>query len=1211
MVSSCHRTFFHGAEWLQILDEKPESMRNAFLKDASLELCAPCGFLSVVEMQAGPGFVAIEAEVRRPASLGDDKVELLLLHCPFAEMQRLLALRHAPKEGWDAVQAQLREAQSIIAAKEGEAAELQSRLQRAERLLVEHRDERDADDRWVHEALDETEKTVMVMYNEVKEQREREKRLEAQLQAATESLEARATEVAEVTARLQTVTAEAERQEKRAAQRLDEERRRASTELRGVEEKMRQELSTLRLQQQQQLRKAAEASRLLTHTLTLNCEPHNEAAVSSLDPEGSKILQALLLNEAAIAANAIPHKVASLTCSGSEFRAEVQLQINALAVDEASVAESLRHCRTPTAALFLQQWLDAKGSVEGRSREIQRLVQGLKAMSNKADELLARNAQLTSEAEVKLREERTRVRDAEKRSTALAEELSCIRAALGTEDASQPLPERVARLLTAVAEAEQSRDEHEEKWCAERARAQSLERQLQGTENENHQRQQRFAERLLELKQDLEKATGALDSLHGEHQQLRKRHASMQELLEEQKQALVEVQATRRHKLQRRDDEVPSKRQVAAAETAVEEEHDAVAALQRAYAEYDELYETLERSRRQWQKTEALQREKLQGSEEECKELREQLAALQQELRRRQEEATTAASNHKRSEAERDEILNRIQKEMQALSKRLAKNDALQRETESAKKALELLVAQLQQQCDAHAAERKQLQESSSMLEKDRAALEKKLGELEREMQSRSLRAEEMMRQLVAEEDARRAAEKEVAALQRPHSTTRKRLGSSGGKEEGTRAATVQEVKQLRNFCIQALKLPLTEKQQTVSDVIAFLEQHRGSVLAEQETLAAVLASMSTAAGLLRQCVAAAGGPKEGLSHRTQASGAPGKELAAGNLRVFSRSLTYSGGGATAAAAAHSAMPPVLASRKSGTATPLTRLASGHQHLQKPSVKKSTPSATLTSTAADVVHFAQLLTSAVAHWRDSEKQNVVGNGAASKKSSGLLEVAGGTQHVMPNTQQQKEPQCHTESENEIAVSNSNGNSEFLRRSRAQALCVALSVKDHLHDALGALHSVLRAFHEEAYTVSGRFAVDPIHDLRMSEGCVVYALKRISQSADAIFSTRERREIEARRGVEYFNVPVVWHDVAASAARAKSPPSHTPKGQRQPGNALASRDVNLSASPSRSCERPERDRVYAGGAATDYRYRMSPEDNKLIQWALLEARRRKR
>ncbi|RNE99373.1 hypothetical protein TraAM80_08375 [Trypanosoma rangeli] len=1214
LISSRHRSFFHGAEWLQILNEKPEAVRTAFLRDASLELCAPCGFISVVEMQAGSDFVAIEVEVRRPASLADDKVELILLQCRFTEMQRLLALRHEPKEGWDMVQAQLREAQSAMATKEREALELQERLQRVERLLAEHHDEREAEDRWMHEALDETEKTVMVMHKEVKEQREKEKRMEARLNSATELLEVREKEISELTVRLQTVTAEAERQEERAAERLDELRRRASTELRGVEEKRRQELSTLRQQHQQQLCKVAEIYRPVTHSLTLDCDPHAREAMALLNSKGSDILRALVLNEAAIAVNAIPRKVVSLTCTGNEFRAEVQLQVSTLALDEACVVESVRHFRAPTATLFLQQWVEAKELVEDRNREIQRLTQELAAMSAKAEELIARNAQLTSEAEVKLRKEREHPCDTEKRSTALAEEVSRIREALGMDDTSQSLPARVARLGTAVAEAEQSREEHEKKCRVERVRVQSSGQQLCGTENEKHQMYRRLAERLRESKQDLERATEALESLHGEHRQLLDRHASIQRLLDRQEQALIEVQATRQHKLQlqrKGENHDPSKRVAGDTETAVEERHDVVAALHSAYAEYDEVYETLESCTRKWRKTEKLQRDKLQEREKECNELRAQLAILQQELRRRQEEATTEASDCKHSEVERDELLNRIQSEMQALTGRLAKNDALQRETESAKRALEQQVARLQQQCDACEAERRQLQGASTILETDRAALEKKVGKLESEMQNRGQWAEEVMRRLVAEEDARRAAEKEVEALKRSYATTHKRTGSSGGGiEESTRAATVQEVNRLRNFCIQTLRLPLTVKEQTISDVVAFLEQHRGLVVEEQEKLAAALASMSEASVLLKQCMAATEGHKEGVMRRMPTSGTSGKESATGDLRAFGRSLTYTG--VSGGAAARFGLPPTLASRKFATPTPLTRLESSHKHLQRQSVKKTAPSVALASTAAEVVSLSQLLAGVVAQWRDNAKQKVVGNIAVSKKCSDPSEASGRTQHVLPNAQQhQKGSRQRSDFENEVTTLNSNCSSDFLRRSRAHALCVALSVKDHLHDALATLQSVLHAFHKETHTLSGRFAADSIHDLRMSEGCVMYALKRISQSADAIFSPKERREIEARRGAEYFSVPVGWHDDDASAAYDQSPPFHTPKRQRQPGNTLVLRDVNVSTSPSRSCEKQESDGVRNGVAVAEYRQNLSPEDNKLIQWALLEARRRKR
>ncbi|EKF31023.1 hypothetical protein MOQ_005147 [Trypanosoma cruzi marinkellei] len=1209
MISSRHRIFFRGAAWVQILNEKPEAMRTAFLKDASLELCAPCGFISVVEMQPGSELVTIEAEVRRPSQLPDDKVELFLLHCPFAEMQRLMESRHEPKDGWDRVQEQLTEAQRILAEKEREVAELQKRLQRTEALLAEQHIQRDADDRWVHAALDETEKTVLVIYKELKDQWEKGEGLQAQLQTVTESLAARENELAELTVQLQTANAEAERQEERAAQELEEVRRRASAELRDVEDKSRQELSKLRRQQQQQIRQAAENLRVVTHSMTLDCGMHDEAALISLDSRGNEILRALLLNEAALAANAIPRTVVSLTCSGNEFRAEVQLQVNALAVDNAIVAERVRQCRAPTAMLFLQEWLGVKELAEGRNREIKRLTQELKAMSCKMEEI-HKNAQMMSRTEVRLREERDKVRDFEKKKAALVEELARVGEALGTQDASLPLPERVSRLVTALAEAEKLRKGNETRWRAEQTRVQSLEKQQREMEKDHRH----LVEMLQESKQDLENATEALESLQSEHQQLSKEYGFIQNLLNLQQEEMIKLQAKRRYKHYLRSkgvDHWTSTRVAEPIEDTEEVQHDVMVALRRAYEEYDELYETLESSIQQRRKMEILEREKLQGREAECKELHQQIAALQKELRKRQEEVMAVESTHERSESERDELLSRIQKEMQALSRRLAKNDALQRETESAKKALEERVVRLQQQSEAHESERKKLQEASALMEKERSTMEKKLVELQREMERRSKRAEEMMRQLVSEEDARRALEMELATLRQSNKTHKKTRGfSTGEKEEEetqkkTGAVTVPEVKRLRKFCMHVLQLPLTEKQQTLGDVVAFMEQNCGSAAEEQENLAAALVSMSTASKLLRECVAAAEENKGGLIHRTPASRSSANGFSVGNSSAFGRSLSYSGG---IVSAAHQACPPVLASRKSVTPTPLARLASGHRHLRQQTVSKRTQPQDLASTATEVLCLAQLLSGVVAHWRDNEKQSAAEKNGMPKKAFAPSKESGQTQHAISKPLQETKRQ--SDIENEAAVPKPDGNHDFLRRSRAHALCVALSVKDHLDDALTALQSVLEVFREGNYTAKDRFEVDPIHDLRMSEGCVVYALKRISQSADILFSRGERREIEARRGADYFNPPGGLRNVSSPNARNILPSKRLSKEPRRECDDRLPCELNFSPSPSTSPNGKKGGENCDEGVTVGFRHHMNAEDKQLIQWALIEARRRR-
>ncbi|EAN98731.1 hypothetical protein C3747_117g111 [Trypanosoma cruzi] len=1210
MVSSRHRIFFRGAEWLQILNEKPEAMRTAFLKDASLELCAPWGFISVVEMQAGSELVTIEVEVRRPSQFPDDKVELFLLHCPFAEMQRLVESRDEPKDGWDRVQEQLTEAQRVIAEKESEVMDLQKRLQRAEALLAEQHVQRDADDRWVHAALDETEKTVLVIYKELKDQWEKGEGLQARLQSATESLAARENELAELTVQLQTANAEAQRQEERAAQELEEVRRRAFAELRDVEDKRRQELSEIRRQQQQQIRQAAENLRLVTHSMRLDCGMHDEAALASLDSRGNEILRALLLNEAALAANAIPRTVVSLTRSGNELRAEVQLQVNALAVDNALVAESVRKCQAPTAMLFLQEWLGVKELAKCRNREIQRLTQEVKAMSSKVEEVHERNAHMMSKTEVSLREERDKVCEFEREKAAFVEELDRVGEALGTQDASLPLPERVSRLVTAIAEAEKLKKGHETRWRAEQARVQSLEKKQREMEKDHRH----LVEMLQESKQDLENATESLETLQSEHQQLLEEYGSIQKLLNSQQEEMIRLQATRRHQhyfWPKGVDQWTSTRVAESTEDPEEVQHDVMVALRRAYEEYDELYETLESSIQQRRKMEMLEREKLQGREAECNELNQQIAALQKELRKHQEEAIAVESTHERSEAERDELLSRIQKEMQALSRRLAKNDALQRETESAKKALEEQVVWLQQQCEAHESERKKLQEASALVENDRSTMEKKLEELQREMERRSKRAEEMMRQLVSEEDARRALEMELATLRRSNKTRKKISGvSTGDKEEEEHpkklgAATAPEVKRLREFCMHALKLPLTEKQQTLGDIVAFMEQNCVSTVEEQESLGAALISMSTASKLLRECVAAAEEHKGGLIHRTPASRSSANGSSVGNLSAFGRSLSYSGG---IVSAAHPASPPVLASRKSVTPTPLARIASGHQHLRQQTVSKRTQPKDLASTATEVVCLAQVLSGVVAHWRDNEKQSAARRNEMPKKSFVPSKESGQTQHA--NSKPQQETGRQPDIENEAAVPKPDGNYDFLRRSRAHALCVALSVKDHLDDALTALQSVLEVFREGNYAAKDRFEVDPIHDLRMSEGCVVYALKRISQSADILFSRGERREIEARRGADYFKPPGGLRNVPSPNARNILPSKHLSKEPRRECDGLLPCELNFSPSPSTSPNGKKGDGNCDEGVTVGFRQHMNAEDKQLIQWALIEARRRR-
>ncbi|KEG10206.1 hypothetical protein DQ04_04051050 [Trypanosoma grayi] len=1207
-VSTRHRRFFRGAEWVRLLQNKPDAMRCAFLTDASLELCAPHGFISIVEMHQGPDVVAVEVDVRRPAGLREEVVGVQLMECPFVAMTQLLQRLDAPKEGWDLVQEELHNSQRALAAKEEELAALQKQLRRMESSLDRQNDHHEADRRIVNEALDETEETVKVMYGEIERQRAKEKELHVQLQQLTGTLAERDKTVAELTARLQEIAAEAKRQEEQAAANLNEARRRASAELRDAETKRRQEVAAVRQQQQQLLRKAVEAPPIVTRSLSIKWSDHGELGAMPHDATSNDILRALLLGEVAAAAKAVPVNVLSLTFKGQELQAEVQLQLSSSPVGSTRVTESEERVTAPTTALFLQEWRDMKGLVESRNREIQRLAQELKTAGEEVEGLRAVNTRVAANTEAQLREleaqlhgERERAQAMAVSQAALTEELSRVGDALVTEDATLSLAERAGRLTAKVAATEKSLVTVDRQYRCERARAHTLETRLR----EEESGKQHLAEMLQQAKQDLERATEALEALDGEQRRLAQDAAAAaanHETLRVQAARVTELQAARRHGGQRRRLSGEAAATDTRAQTAGKEEenNDVITALRCAYEEYDEVCDRHESNARQWRMAEKAFREKLREHEADCEQLRSQLATLQKELQERELASAAAETSHQRSEAERDGLLNHIRQETQLLSKRLAKNDALQRETEAAKKALEGRVVELMQRCEACEAGRKQLQEVAARLEKDRVGLQNTVTELQTEMNRRNQRADELVKQLVQEEDARRALEGEVMKLRRSKTASSAASGT----------ASASEVQRLRQFCTQTLSVPLTEKEQTVGDIIAFVEQHLGNAAekgqkrgnaAEKEQLAAALLSMSTAAQLLKQCVSATEEQVQSPIRRTRASAGAGSAL-----RSFGRSLSYSSG---IAPPSLSARVPRPITRKTATPSPLTRTASAYpqpRQLEQQQGMLNAKPPVLASSAAEVVYFAQLLASVVAHWRENERNNTVRLDELSKKCRDLSEELGRANDALVEKQQP--------GKNTKAAAQEDEGEDFLRHSRAHALSVALSVKDHLHDARAALQPVLDAIHESTGAARDSFAVDPTHDLHMAEECILYALKRIVQSAGAVFSSRERREIEAKRGGDYFTMPVSWCAGASPLRRPHSPQPRSPQNQKQQqhtgGGALVPRDVNLSSSPSASREKMREASLDAAGGA-DYRRHRNREDQEVIQQALREARRRNR
>ncbi|KAH9597497.1 hypothetical protein LSM04_000046 [Trypanosoma melophagium] len=1217
MKSTQYRHFFRGSEWVQLVEKRPEAMRTSILKDVSLTLSAPYGFVSISELNQGPDMVVIlELVVQHPTSLLSKQVELLLMDCPFNGVKELLKHRNDPKDGWDLVQEQLHETRNNLMKKEEEMLVLQQKLHRLESSLEEEIKQRDTDDLLIQQALDETEETLKAMYAEIEKQRVKEEELHSQYQKIKETLEEREKTIKEVTLQLQKSNDEMKKQKEVYVKQLEEVKRKTSEEIRNVETKRREKVQSVLQQQEQLIVKTKEKTSILSYTLVVKWDEKGEKTPLSLDSKNKEILGTLVLGDITTAlttlvspttTKVIPSKLLSLICTGCEIQAEVQLNLYTTTEEDAGrVVEHIRRCRTSSAVLFLQEWRDMKHLMEIRNREIQRLAKELKISTDEAEKF---------KSQLQIQCEKTQM--TEESHTIALKELSHVRTALGVNDggveSSAGIATAVGNLVKRIAEVEKARQQEKQQWHQQE--------QQHGEQKEEYQREQEELRELLrKSKYDMENTTAALNTLRATHQSLVQECAVREKARDVVRSQFTELQKSRpvntsndTETIDKEDDDDNNVESVI------------LSRLRSSYIAYDKMLEKQEIAMKQWLVMETSLQDKLQNREREFSQLQLRCTKLEKELEKKTIADAASIANYEESDAKYRDLINSFKAENEALSARVEK---------------------LNQQC---------------------ATLESDRNKLKSEMACRSERAEELMKQLVQEEDTRRELEKEVIKLRR----TKTAISTSSTR------TTVFEVKRLRNFCLHTLKIPLTEKQQGVGDIVASMEQHYSGVLEEKEQLAAALLSMHTAVRLLKQCVSTTEEHKENPIRRTRSS-AGNKTIGTGStpvstttvhnnnnnnhhhhhnnhiLRGFGRSVSYSSGLA----------PPLLSARasrsigrKSATTPSLARMASSQYHLQPSSQqqqkekeekeketgketprKQETLSAKpleLASSAAEAVYFAQLLVSVVNYWRENERQHSTRLEDVSRKCQELSEKLTCAEHALIEQQQREnEKEEQMKSMMEFISPREEEQESFLRRSRAHALCVMLSVKDHLHDALAAMQPVVAVMRDDAVITTnnnsnnntsstvntstrGRFTTNITHGVRMTEESVVYALKRIVNAAGTLFSPRERSDIEIKRGAEYFTIPEAWRGTASPRTPLQLTPLRITQ-QQQIQKGLVPRDANSSPlSPTEKQRSGSHDAVSVsavgttGSACVDYRQYMSRDDQQVIQQALREARRRRR
>nr|CCC93314.1 conserved hypothetical protein [Trypanosoma congolense IL3000] len=386
LTTTQYRCHFRGDEWIRLLLEKPESMRAAFLKDVSLELRAPYGFVTVVAMEAGPEHVAVDVEVRHPTSLCKKELIMRLMECSFDEMSLLLEHLEGPKDGFDLLRQQLKEAQQELAKSEEGRRVLNKQLELAQLSLLERQKQIDEESNMVHAALDDTEKTVKATYNELKSSRENNKMLELQLQKYAETVTTQEKFIAELTTLLNQLGDKVEGGSEFTTTL-------GKMNIRDIMGKM-PDLgpagdhgvgailwdgdavgSDDTLKNTQEFRQTVVSTWRCPDSIALKNEPLLP------DSRVHSIVRSVLMCEVAAAVQVVPSDVTSLEFIEGSLRAEVCLQLNSRTHSVERILGILREFNPKSTVAFLENWFQARRLMQEHAREVETLVEELIGLS--------------------------------------------------------------------------------------------------------------------------------------------------------------------------------------------------------------------------------------------------------------------------------------------------------------------------------------------------------------------------------------------------------------------------------------------------------------------------------------------------------------------------------------------------------------------------------------------------------------------------------------------------------------------------------------------------------------------------------------------------------------------------------------------------------------------------------------------------------------
>lgn len=627
LITTHHRCHFRGDSWVGLLREKPQAMQAALLKDISLELRAPYGFITIATMESVSELVVFDVIIRHPVSLSEDDVELRLIGCSFDEMSLLLKQAENPKEGHDLVLHQLKLLQGTIVRKEEEIAALTKQLRTTKLSLEERQRQYDEENKLVHMALDETEETVKVTYSELKMRELREEELKLQLQQCSETILSRDQRIMELTAQLRELNSTVAEESGENARTRDatcsngpgdkHDGRSAEGRKKCVENESDGLCDTLV--------KIPSVKMHVVDASWKGLDPlASTEAVMTLDSRAQSIVRTILIGEMATVAHVLPLKVLSLQCTCCSLRAEVQVHISSQVEDADRSTEGLDKFRPRTTIAFLEEWFNMRELIESRGRRVQSL----------ADELTSLNLSVAA-----FKESGKKNEEVEKAATT------------GTP--------------SCAGETSQSDEEKTE----EKRLCESLDQQLrlERTQVRTLQAEKRAKELALQRANDkLNEVTAAFEALQSnfagrDHRPTRDEDANACRL--------ADVQAKRRHGKNQKDNNMKGVCDAELAggnESLRAERGDVWSALADAYEEYDTLYERYENAMKQLQDLESSLREKLlltkrshvyEKQVEELTQQKEALIAEQEKQREKEALLRETVTSHQRD-------IDRLQKEL-------------------------------------------------------------------------------------------------------------------------------------------------------------------------------------------------------------------------------------------------------------------------------------------------------------------------------------------------------------------------------------------------------------------------------------------------------------------------------------------------------------------------------------------------------------------